>query len=79
MQGFMKGRALRVLAVLVACQLLSGCVVVPAYGYRQRAYVHPYDRYSGPAPYDYRDQRSRDPRDYRDYRDYDRRDWDGRR
>lgn len=80
MQGFMKSRTLRVLGVLVACQVLSACVVVPAHHYRHRAYVHPYDGYSPPAR-DYRDPRYRDPREYRgyrDYRDYDRRGSDGR-
>jgi hypothetical protein len=77
MQGFMKSRALRVLAVLAACQILSACVVVPAHHYRHRTHVHPYDAHGGPPARDYRDPRYRDHRDYRDYRD--RRDWDGRR
>jgi len=79
MQGFVKSRTLRVLGVLAVCQMLSACVVVPAHQYR-RAYVQPYDAYSGPPARDYRDPRYRDYRDHRDYRDYrDRRDWDGRR
>ncbi len=80
---YAKSRALRVIAVLVACQVLSACVVVPAHHYRHRAYVHPYDGYSGPPPRDYRDPRYRGYRDQRDYRDYrdqgDYRQWDGRR
>ena len=76
MQGFVKSRALRALGVLVACQMLSACVVVPAHHYRHRAYVHPHDGYSGPPAREYRDPRYRD---YRDPRYQDRRDWDGRR
>jgi len=82
MQGFVKSRTLRVLGVLAVCQMLSACVVVPGHYYRHRAYVHPYDAYSGPPARDYRDPRYRDQRDYRDYREYrdhDRRDGDGRR
>jgi hypothetical protein len=81
MPGYLKGRALRVLAVLAVCQLLSACVVVPAHHYRHRAHVQQHDAYGGPPPpaREYRHPRYRDYRDHRDHRDHDRRDWDGRR
>jgi hypothetical protein len=79
MQGFVKSRGLRVLAVLVVCQMLSACVVVPAHHYRHRAQVYPYENYGGPPARDYRDPRYRDHHDHRGHRYHDRRDWDGRR
>jgi hypothetical protein len=65
MQGFMNRRGLVLLSALLASQVLSACVVVPAPYYRQRpVIVEPRPHY-GP-PHDHRDPR-------------DRRDWHGRR